>query len=153
MHPQTLSSMRPSPRPHHGCAMGVQRDPALNAYYGQTAPLAPLIMCGSVPGHRSRTSGSRASVTNSSCQYPLCAGQLALLDIGAVVRVAGRPSDGDSRREVMTTTLTRRGHCAACRTHRVHRYGVAVSVHVGDASEWRCVMPLKSFTAAFGTSM
>jgi hypothetical protein len=127
MHSQILSSMRASP--HHGCAMGVPCDPALDASatHGRTAP--PLIKCGSVPGHRSSTSGS--SVTNTSCQYPL-RGQLAVLDIGAVT--TGRPSDGGARRAVTTATLIHSGHCAAFCAFRIHRYGVAVSArHFGGA--------------------
>jgi hypothetical protein len=127
VHSQTFSSMRASP--HHGCVMGVPRDPALDASvaHGRTAP--PLIKCGSEPGHRSSTSGSR--VTNTSCQHPL-RGQLVVLDIGAVT--TGRPSDRGPRRAVTTATLTHSGHCAACRTFRIHRYGVAVSArHFGGA--------------------
>ena len=127
VHSQTFSSIRASP--HHGCAMGVPRYPALDAsvLYGRTAP--PLIKCGSVPGHRSSTSGS--SVTNTSCQYPL-RGQLAVLDIGAVT--TGRPSDRGPRRAVTTATLTHSGHCAAFCAFRIHRYGVAVSArHFGGA--------------------
>jgi hypothetical protein len=109
--------------------MGVLRDPALDASvtHGRTTP--PLIKCGSVPGHRSTTSGS--SVTNTSYQYPLC-GQLAVLDIRAVT--TGRPSDRGRRRAVTTATLTHSGYCAACCAFRIHRYGVVVSArHFGGA--------------------
>ncbi len=127
MHSQTFSSMRASP--HHGCAMGVPCDPALNASvpHGRTAP--PMIKCSRVPGHRSSTSGS--SVTNTSCQYAL-RGQLIVLDIGAVA--TGRLRDRGPRRAVTTATLTHSGHCSAFCTFRIHRYGVAASArHVGGA--------------------
>ncbi len=129
MHSQIFSSMQASL--HHGCAMGVPRDPALDASatHDRTAP--PLIKCGSVPGHRSSTSSS--SVTNTNCQYHL-RGQVVALDIGAVT--TGRPSDGGPRRAVTTATPTRRdsGHCAAFCAFRIHRYGVAGSArHVGGA--------------------
>ncbi len=128
VHSQTFSSMRASPR--FGCAMGVPRDPALDASvaHGRTAP--PLIECGSEPGHRSSTSGS--SVANTSCHYPLCR-PLALLDVGA--GTAGRPNDRGPRRDATTATQTHSGHCAVCRALRIHtgRYGVAVG-----ESQWRC---------------
>jgi hypothetical protein len=127
VHSQTFSSIRASP--HHGCAMGVPRDPALDApvTHGRTAP--PLIKCSSEPGHRSSTRGS--SVTNTSCQHPL-RGQLVVLDIGAVT--TGRPRDRGPRRAVTTATLTHSGHCAAFCAFRIHRYGVAGSArHVGGA--------------------
>jgi hypothetical protein len=127
VHSQTFSSMRASL--HHGCAVGVPRDPTLDASvaHGRTAP--PSIKCSSEPGHRSNTSGS--SVTTTSCQYPLRS-QLAVLDIRAVT--AGRTSDRGPRRAVTTATLTHSGHCASCRTFRIHRYGVVVSArHFGGA--------------------
>jgi hypothetical protein len=127
VHSQTFSSMRASL--HHGCAMGVPRDPALDAsvVYGRTAP--PLFKGGSVPGHRSSTSDS--SAINTSCQCPL-RGQLVVLDIGAVT--TGRPSDRGPRRAVTTATLTHSGHCAAFCAFRIHRYGVAGSArHFGGA--------------------
>jgi hypothetical protein len=127
VHSQTFSSMRASP--HHGCAVGVPRYPALDASvnHGRTAP--PLIKCSSVPGHRSSTSGS--SVTNTSCQHPL-RGQLVMLHIGAVT--TGRPSDRGPRRAVTTATPTHSGHCAAFCAFRIHRYGVVVSArHFGGA--------------------
>jgi hypothetical protein len=127
VHSQTFSSMRASP--HHGCAMGVPRDPSLDVFgtHGRTAP--PLIKFGSEPGHQSSTSGS--SVANTSCQYPL-RGQLVVLDMGAVT--TGRPSDRGPRRAVTTATVTHSGHCAAFCAFRIHRYGVAVSArHFGGA--------------------
>jgi hypothetical protein len=127
MRSQTFSSMRASS--HYGCAMGVPRDPALDASvtHGRTAP--PLIKCSSEPGHQSSTSGS--SVTDTSCQYPL-RGQLVVLDIGAVT--TGRPSDRGPRRAVPTATRTHSGHCAAFCAFRIHRYGEVVSArHVGGA--------------------
>jgi hypothetical protein len=127
VHSQTFSSRRASP--HHGCAMGVPHDPALDASVAQGRTVPPLIKCSSVPGHRSSTSGS--SVTNTSCQYPLC-GQLVVLDIGAVT--TGRPSDRGPRRAVTTATLIHSGHCAAFCAFPTHRYDAVVSArHFGGA--------------------
>jgi hypothetical protein len=125
---QTSSSMRAS--------MALPRDPAVctpgPVTHGRTA--SPSIEYGSMPG---RHCTSRcASMTNASYQYPLC-DQLAMLDIGTVI--AGRPSDRGPRPAVATATLTFSGHCAACCTFQIHRYGVSVSaLHVGYAREWRC---------------
>jgi hypothetical protein len=140
---QTFSSMRASP--HHGCAMGEPRDPALDASVAQGRTVPPLIKCSSVPGHRSSTSGS--SVTNTSCQYPLRS-QLAVLDIGAVT--TGRPSDRGPRRAATTATLTHSGHYAPFCAFRIHRYGVRSAhgtfVALCDASRFaarrceRCVL-------------
>ncbi len=134
---QAFSSMRASLR--LGCAIGVPRDPALDApvAHGRTAP--PLIECGGVSGHRS--AASSASVTNMSCQYPVCA-PLAVLNIAAVIR--GRPSDCGPRRDAATATVTHSGYYAACCALQIHRLAWR-SAHGtvrlrGDASEWRCAM-------------
>jgi hypothetical protein len=142
VHSQALSSTRASPRLGYAIPMGVPGDPTLDASATQCRTAPPLTQCDSVPGHRSSTSGS--SATNMSCQYPVC-GQLAVLGIGA-----GQPlaSDGGRRRAVTTATLTRSGHCAACCTFRIHRYGVIVSaLHFGDAREWRCAILSCRFAA------
>jgi hypothetical protein len=124
-----------------GCAVGVPRYPTLDApvTHGHT-PTPPSIGCGSVPGHQSTTSG--ASVTNTSCQYPVC-GPLAVLDIGAVI--AGRPSDRGPRSDASAAApLTHSGHCAAlrCRTLQIHRHSLVGARHCGDARKWHCVMPV-----------
>jgi hypothetical protein len=128
---QAFSSMRASPR--LGCAMGVPRDLALNAPLTRVHPAPPSIEGGSVPGHQSSTSG--ASVTNASCQYPLC-GRLAVLDMGGV---------RGPRRDA-AAPLTHSGDCAAYRTFQNRRYNMAVGarhcLRRWDASEWRRVTPV-----------
>jgi hypothetical protein len=118
VHSQAFSSMRASRSPHHGCAMGVPRNPAVDAPVTHGHPAPPSIEGGSVPRHQSTSGGS--SLTNASCQHPL-SGQLALLDIAVI---AGRPSDDGPRCNVTTAALTHSGHCAAFRTPRIHRYSV-----------------------------
>jgi hypothetical protein len=116
----------------------VPRDPAFDAsvtHGHHAAP--PSIGCGGVSGHDS-AAGTSVSVTNTSCQYPVC-GPLAVLDIRTVIPV--RSSDPGPGRDATTATPTHSNHWAACHTFRIYRYnanfGASALRARGDASWFR----------------